>query len=36
MIPWQEFDARPMLVDPAIPDIHWDAEPMSEIARSAG
>jgi hypothetical protein len=28
---WQEFDTRSPLVDPAIPNIDWNAEPMSDL-----
>jgi len=32
----QEREARPLLVDPAIPNVDPDAEPMSEISGRAG
>jgi hypothetical protein len=30
----QELDARPLLIDPTVPNIDCDAEPMSEVAGS--
>jgi len=32
----QELDARPMLIDPAISNEDRDAEPIGEVAGSAG
>jgi hypothetical protein len=33
---WQELNARPVLVNPPIPNVNRDSEPMSEIAGSSG